>query len=167
MLDLDAILSANRAAVDDLLAAAERIPPDSWTTPWAPRKWSPSQIVEHVAMTLEEGGNVVAERPSKLPSFPSFLRPLGGLLFRRVLKKGGFPKLKTVRAMDPSSGPTHEGARARLEAAIAAFEKDCRDRASAGGTFTSGAFGRVSVEEYARFQELHTRHHAKQMPVVL
>ena len=31
----------------------------------------------------------------------------------------------------------------------------------------SGAFGTVSLADYARFIEIHTRHHCKQMPAAL
>ena len=37
--------------------------------PRAPGKWSPSQIIEHVARSLEESANMAAGRPSKFPSF--------------------------------------------------------------------------------------------------
>ena len=54
MADVNDVLAANRAAVLDLVAAAERSAA-TWTTPRAPGKWSPSQVVEHVAGGLEEG----------------------------------------------------------------------------------------------------------------
>jgi len=167
MPDLDALLQANRDAVDDLIVAAERCH-SAWTVPRAPGKWSPAQIVEHVARSLEEGGNVVQERPSKLPSLPFFLRPLAGMMFHRVIKRGAFFKAKTNKAMNPIEGsPTVEAGRDRLLAALATFERDCRGRKSAGGVLKSPAFGTVTVEEYARFVELHTRHHTTQMPVIL
>jgi hypothetical protein len=50
MADVNDVLAANRVAVLDLVAAAERLAP-TWITPCAPGKWSPSQVVEH----LEEG----------------------------------------------------------------------------------------------------------------
>ena len=166
MSDLDALLSANRSAVDDLISAAERCEP-VWTTPRAPKKWSPSQIVEHVARAIEEGGNVVAERPTRLPSLPFFIRPLAHFMYGRILKKGAFPKTKTNKAMDPISGPaTVDEGRSRLLAALEDFDKQCRTRAAGGGQVYSRAFGKIDVESYARFQELHTRHHTKQMPTV-
>jgi len=164
MNDLESILADNRAAVERLIAAAEGSA-DAWTEPRAPRKWSPAQIVEHVAMSLEEGGNVVAGRPAKLPSLPFFLRPLAALMFKRVLRKGGFPNVKTNKAMDPPRGPADPGAgRERLLGATAVFEAECRARAAMGRDAVSHTFGRVKVEEYARFVALHTRHHLAQMP---
>lgn len=173
MADIEALIASNRDAVDELFSLAEVAATEGrWTTPRAKGKWSPQQVVEHVAISLEEAGNVIAGRPTKLPTMPALLRPLGGMMFRRVLKKGGFPKVKTPSAMDPAkdapAGPaTIEDARARLDAGLAAFEKACRDRAAKGDAVPSKAFGNVSVEDYARFNELHTLHHARQIPIVL
>jgi hypothetical protein len=54
--DVNDVLAANRAAVLHLVAAAERSAA-TWTTPRATGKWSPSQVVEHVAGGLEEAAN--------------------------------------------------------------------------------------------------------------
>lgn len=169
--DLDSALAANRAAIEELLIAAEAAHAH-WTTPRAPGKWSPRQVLEHVALALEEGANVVAGRPSKLPTLPALVRPLARLFFARTLRTGKFPKAKTSKEMDPAlaapAGPASPAdARARLESALAAFERACRDRAAQGADVASPAFGQVSVADYARFTALHTRHHAKQIPVVL
>lgn len=164
MPDVHTALAANRDAVNELLAAAEASTA-AWTTPRAPGKWSPCQIVEHVARTLEESAHVVAGSPSKFPTLPAFIRPLVRLIFNRVLKKGAFPKARASKAFNPIDGPaTPAAGRVRLEAALAEFEKASRARAAAGLKVSHPGFGPVSVEDYARFQELHTRHHCKQMP---
>src|SRR5207253_2702675 len=103
MSDLNAILTAARSAVDDLLAAGERAA-EHWRTPRAPGKWTPSQVVEHVARALEESAHVVAGRPSKFPSFPAPLRPVvRTLFFNRVLKRQAFPKARTTKPMNPAA----------------------------------------------------------------
>ena len=165
MTDVIDVLADTRAAVNDLVAAAERSGA-AWSTPRAPGKWSPSQVVEHVALALEESANVVSGAPSKFPTFPAVLRPLvRSVFFNRVLKKKTFPKAKTTRAFNPANGPSTPAlARARLEGALARFDQECRARAASGRNVVSGIFGTVSVEDYARFQEVHTRHHCKQMP---
>lgn len=165
MAPLNTMLEGNRAAVHDLGAAAERSEA-VWTVPRAPGKWSPSQLVEHVALALEESANVVSGAPSKFPTLPAFLRPLvRGLFFNRTLKKGTFPKAKTNKALDPASGSlTPAQGRVRLEAASAKFDQACRASAASGRRVESTIFGRVTVEDYVRFLELHTRHHCKQMP---
>ena len=86
MADVNDVLAANRAAVIDLVAAAERSAA-TWTTPRAPGKWSPSQVVEHVARGLEEAANVVSGAPS-IPMPPAFLRPLVRLLLQPDLEEG-------------------------------------------------------------------------------
>jgi hypothetical protein len=165
MADVNHALAANRAAVIDLVAAAERSAA-TWTTPRAPGKWSPSQVVEHVAGGLDEGANVVSGAPS-IPMPPAFLRPLLRLFFfNRILKKGVFPKgFKAHKAMNPTSGPASPAeARVRLEGALARFDQECLKRVASGRHVVSTGFGTVSVEDFVRFSALHTRHHCKQMP---
>ena len=164
MADLNEVLAADRAAVLDLVAAAERSAA-TWTTPRAPGKWSPSQVVEHVAGGLEEAANIVAGAPS-IPMPPAFLRLLARLFFYRILKKGAFPKgLKANKALNPVSGPaTPAEARVRLEGAFARFDQECRRRVASGQHVVSTGFGKVSLEDLVRFDTIHTRHHCKQMP---
>ena len=163
MADVNDVLAANRAAVIDLVAAAERSAA-TWTTPRAPGKWSPSQVVEHVARGVDEAANVVSGAPS-IPMPPAFLRPLLRLLFfNRILKKGVFPKgFKAHKLLNPASGPaTPVEGRIRLETAHQKWDEVCRRIAADGRPITSG-FGLVPVEDLVRFSELHTRHHTKQM----
>lgn len=165
MPDLTSALASNRAAVNDFIAIAERAAPN-WNTPRAPGKWSPALVVEHVAIAIEENGNVAAGRPAKIPTLPGFVRPLVKIFFHRIVRTGNFPKAKTNRAMTPSKGPAAASdARARLEGALAKFEMEVQTAASSRGTVSSGAFGVVPVEDFVRFNELHTRHHAKQITV--
>ena len=164
MADINDVLEANRAAVLDLVAAAERSAA-TWTTPRAPGKWSSSQVVEHVAGGLDEAANVVSGAPS-IPMPPAFLRPLARLYFNRILKKGVFPKgWKAHKALNPATGPaTPAQARVRLEGALARFDQECRRRAASGQHLVSSGFGTVSLEDLVRFSALHTRHHCNQMP---
>jgi hypothetical protein len=163
MADLEALLASNRAAADELMATAERA---EWARPRAPGKWSAAQVVEHMARSFEEAANAVANRPTKLPTLPRIVRPIAGWLFRSVLRTGTFPKSKTSRALNPMASDATPSSpaegRRRLEAALAVFERECRTRA--GLPVDHISFGRISVEEYVRFVELHTRHHARQIP---
>jgi hypothetical protein len=164
MADINGALAASKEAIEQLIVIGDRTGP-AWTASRAPGKWSPSQIVEHVARSLEESAHVAAGRPSKFPKLPALLHPVvRGLLFRRVLKKAAFPKAKTNKALNPASGPpTPAEGRARLETAHNAFDEACRQLASRGERMRTTTFGAVGVEDYVRFMELHTRHHAKQM----
>ncbi len=164
MADINTALEASKDAIEQLMAAGEWTA-TAWTAPRAPGKWSPSQIVEHVARSLEESANMAAGRPSKFPKLPGVVHPIvRGLLFRRVLRKSAFPKAKTSKAMDPASGPaTAAEGRVRLETAHRKFDEACRQTASRGERIRTTIFGAVPVEQYVRFMELHTRHHGKQM----
>jgi len=164
MSDINSALAACRDATNDLVSAGEGSGP-AWAQSPAPGKWSPSQIVEHVARTLEESANVAAGRPSKFPKVPAILRPVArGLVFKRVLRTSAFPKAKTTKAMNPSSGPaTPADGRVRLEAAQRKFDDACRELASRGKPIRTTVFGSVAVEDYVRFMELHARHHRKQI----
>ena len=95
MADVTDALAAYRAAVTELVAAAEKSAA-AFTTPRAPGKWSPSQVVEHVARGLDEGAKVVSGAPCPMP--PALLRPLANVFFNRILKKGVFPNgLRPIR----------------------------------------------------------------------
>jgi hypothetical protein len=90
----------------------------AWDAPCAPGNWSPSQIVEHVTRSYEASANVASARPSAFPSIPRVVHPLLRIVFRRILRRGVFPRGKTTKAMNPAAGaPTPSDARMRLMAA--------------------------------------------------
>jgi len=64
MAEIDRALAASRDAVDQMIRAGEQSGA-AWLAPCAAGKWSPSQIVEHVARGFEEGANMAAGRASK------------------------------------------------------------------------------------------------------
>jgi hypothetical protein len=164
MADIDTALAASKDAIEQLIMSGERTGP-AWNAPRAPGKWSPSQIVEHVARALEESANMAVGRPSKFPKLPAVIQPIvRSLLFKRVLRNAAFPKAKTNKAMDPSDGPaTPAEGRARLENAHQKFDEACREIASRGDRVQTTIFGAVHVQDFVRFTELHTRHHNKQI----
>ena len=164
MADINTALPASKDAIDQLMVAGERTA-TAWAAPRAPGKWSPRQIVEHVARSLEESANMAAGRPSKFPKLPAVVHPIvRSLLFKRVLKKAAFPRAKTNKAMNPASGPaTLDEGRVRLESAHLKFDQACRQTASHGEPMRTTIFGAVPVEDYVRFMELHTRHHGSQI----
>src|SRR5947207_13930170 len=163
MAEVEPILTANRDAVRGLIAAADKCA-GVWAVPRAPGKWSPSQVVEHVARSLDESANVVSGAPSKFPTLPFFLRPVvRAFLFNRVLRTNAFPKAKTNKAMNPASGPaTPAEGRARLEAAQIKFDVACRALDAGDGVIKTPMCATVSATDYVRFIALHTRHHENQ-----
>jgi hypothetical protein len=165
MPDIDRPLAELRGAVGELVAAAD-CAGASWTKPRAPGKWSASQVVEHVARIMEESANVADGRPSKFPTMNFFLRPIIRILvFKRTLRRNDFPKMKAIEPFVPIAGSaTPDEGRVRLKGALTLFEQACRARAASGQKVASTMFGAVPVADFARFQELHVRHHILQMP---
>jgi hypothetical protein len=160
---IDAALTASRDAADQLIATAASCG-RGWDAPCAPGKWSPSQIVEHVTRSYEASANVAVGHPSAFPSIPRVVHPLFRIVFRRILRRGVFPKGKTTKAMNPAAGAaTPSDARRRLMAAHERFEVSCRSVAARGKPMNTPMFGAVAVEDFVRFMELHTRHHNRQI----
>jgi hypothetical protein len=160
---IDTVLTASRAASEQLLADAEAMAA-VWATPRAPGKWSPSQIVEHVARSYDGAVQMAEGLPSAFPRLPVVLHPLLRIVFRHLIRKGSFPNGRTTKAMNPLEGPTSpEEGRARLAAAHARFEAACRDLAARGAPIRTTMFGAVPVEDFVRFLEIHTRHHDRQI----
>ena len=72
--EIDGALAASRQASEQLLGDAEALG-SAWATPRAPGKWSPSQIVEHVARSLDATVALARGQPSKLPQAPGDRAP--------------------------------------------------------------------------------------------
>ena len=90
--DINTALNASNDAIQQLLLAGERTR-TAWTSPRAPGKWSPSQIVEHVARSLEESANMAASRPSKFPKLSRSRSPhRPGPPVQAGAEEGGVPK---------------------------------------------------------------------------
>ena len=161
--DIESALAASRTAADQLIANAISSG-RAWDAPCAPGKWSPGQIVEHVTRSYEASVNVAAGQPSAFPNVPALFHPLLRLVFRRILRRGVFPKGRTTKAMNPAAGgATPAEGRTRLMAAHERFEAACRTVAARRTPINTPMFGAVAVEDFVRFMELHTRHHGRQI----
>jgi hypothetical protein len=161
--EIDSALAASREAVHRLIETAA-LTGAAWAAPPRPGKWSPSQIVEHVARCFDASVNVAGGQPSAFPRLPAIVHPVLRIVFRQILRRGAFPKGKTTKAMNPLNGPaTADEGRARLDAAHERYETACRQLAARGEPMRTPMFGRVPVEDFVRFMELHTRHHHRQI----
>ena len=81
-----------------------------------------------------------------------------------MLKNGAFPRARTSGPFNPATGPaTPAEARQRLQRAVEHFDVACRQRAAKDDEIASTVFGVVKIDDYARFQEIHTLHHTKQL----
>lgn len=166
MFTLEDAIAANREAATKFLSTARTVAKEEWAAPIAPGKWSPAQIVDHVATSTEVALKAIKGDKS-VGSFPRIFRAIPReMVFNSTIKKGAFPgKMRGPAIFAPSREHASLDASAeRLERAIADLEAHVRDLAKAGkDTFEHGFFGRVKVADYIRFNGLHTDHHEQQL----
>ena len=163
MADLRPMLRGHHEAVEAFLTAARAVPQVRWREPRAPGKWSPGQVVEHVARAYEVNRGVLRGSPAPV-SAPRWVRPLiRRFLLAPVLRRGRFiPGSRSPRAFQPDPTPAEPAqVLGRLTAASAAFEADVAALATA--TVDHPFFGRLPVGDFVRLQEIHTRHHREQL----
>jgi len=164
MPDLQAALHAHHRAVQAFLASARAVPPAEWNRPRAEGKWSPGQIAEHLVLAYEASSDVLHGRAPG-PAAPRLLRPLmRTFLLRPVLWLGRFPAgSRSPAVLRPGASPAAAPVLLdRLQAAAAGFESDAT--AIQGAAIDHPAFGRLPLVDLVRLQEIHTRHHHRQLP---
>ena len=160
---LESALHAHREAVDDFLWAARAVPASQWRVPRAPGKWSPGQVVEHVALSYEVNGAVLHGSAPPVTA-PRWARPLiRRFLLGPVLRRGRFfPGSRSPRAFRPRSvPPAPEALLDRLQAAAGVFEAGVSSLGDTG--IEHPFFGRLPVSDFVRLQEIHTWHHRGQL----
>ena len=82
------------------------MPADAWSKAATPGKWSPGQVLEHVAISYETARQALLGKPS-MPPIPRIFRPLvRKLVLGKVLRTGKFPKgAKAPAALQPAVSP--------------------------------------------------------------
>jgi hypothetical protein len=132
-----------------------------------PGKWTPAQIVEHLALAMESSAAPFAARRGKGPMArrPTTLREkLAKLL---VLGLGRFPPgRKAPQGTAPAPRVERSAAEARFRAALAAWDVLERELLPARRSdlfVKHRRFGDLTLEEWMRFHVVHARHHARQI----
>lgn len=164
MPDLQTALHAHHRAVQEFLASARAVPPAEWNRPRAEGKWSPGQVAEHLVLAYEASRDVLHGRAPG-PAAPRHLRPLmRAFLLRPVLWLRRFPSgSKSPAVLQPGASPAAAPVLLdRLQAAAATFESDAV--AARRAAVDHPAFGRLPLVDLVRLQEIHTKHHHRQLP---
>jgi DinB superfamily len=165
--DWTRLISAHRGAVARFADAVRRLPPDRWTQPIAPGKWSPAELTGHLA----EAYQVLAVELSGGPGMRLLGPPLQRLILRytllpRILRSGRFP----ARARAPAEtrprrledGP--EAGIAEHARLAEQFIDELAARAAVQRVrLTHAYFGPLTVQQAVRLCEVHTCHHARQL----
>ena len=130
-------------------------------------KWTPAQIVEHLALALELSAATFGARRAKEPMArrPTTLREMVGKVFTFGL--GWFPPgRKAPERTTPAPRVDGHAAEAHVRAALAAWEKLERELLPARRRdlfVKHPRLGDLTFEEWGRFHLVHTRHHARQI----
>jgi len=142
------------------------LPEASWQQA-PPGKWTPAQIVEHLALALEMSATTFAARRAKEPMArrATTFREKVGKVFTFGL--GRFPPgLKAPERTTPPPRVDGHAAEAHFRAAVAAWEAAERDLLPArrNDLFVKHPrLGDLTLEEWGRFHVVHSRHHARQI----
>jgi hypothetical protein len=86
-------------------------------------------------------------------------------MLKPVLRRGAFiPGSKSPKVMRPGESPAAPAVLlGRLQAAAAAFDADVAAAAARAATIEHPFFGRLSLIDFVRLQEIHTQHHHRQL----
>lgn len=164
----DAAAEEHRVALAAYLDTAAALSPEAWTRPWAPGKWTPAQITEHLTMVYEAAlaelatgqGMAVRLRGLRLRLTRWIILP--HILFHRALP----PRARAVREIRPEGAPRAprpESLRV-LRALGERFEQEHeRAREGGGGQITHPFFGALEPVKGMRFIAIHLEHHHRQV----
>jgi hypothetical protein len=165
-----AAVDEHQAALAAYLEAAGRISDAAWMQPWAPGKWTPAVITEHLAMAYRVYVQEVRGGAGmKLKLTPFRRRLLKALLLPHMLFHRTFPRgARAPREVRPESdGLPRAQALAELRVLGEEFEREV-ERARAGGLqhVTHPYFGAIDLPRAMRFAAVHIEHHTRQLASV-
>jgi hypothetical protein len=149
------------------LEAASRLDAEQWGRPWAPGKWTPAQITEHLTLTYEA---LMAElchgQPMKARLGPWRQRITRWIFLPHILFHRKFP-LRVIAPREIRPGTVRAGqveALRILEQLAERFEDELgRAFCRGGGCLTHPYFGEVDPVRGLRFIGVHIEHHRRQI----
>ena len=132
-----------------------------------PGKWTPAQIVHHLALSIDGSGRVFQERRAKPPMRRrprSARQRLGHLLYLDI---GWIPSGRSAPEVTlPGERPDAGAVERQLREGVARFLSLARELlpARGGDLFVRHpVFGDLTLPEWLRFHVRHCAHHAKQI----
>jgi hypothetical protein len=165
---LEESLAEHRAALDAFRMTADRVGDEAWARPSAEGKWSPGQIAEHLALSLEAVRQDLEGRSRMRFVLPAWKRLLARRLYLpRLLATGRFPAgARAPREIRPSpSAMRREEALERLRRGADEIEALCaRDPRAASRKLAHPYFGALAAPTLLRLLAWHTLHHRAQLP---
>ncbi|HEX8393374.1 MAG TPA: DinB family protein [Longimicrobium sp.] len=166
-----AALEEHQVALAAYLRAGEAISDAAWTAPWAPGKWTPAEITEHLAMVyrvfIAEATEGVGMRLKLTPFRRRLLKTfmLPHMLFHRTFPKRA-PAPREVRPSAEGLAP-RTAALAQLRDLGERFEAEAsRARAAGKPGVTHPYFGLMAWDKGVRLGAVHLEHHTRQIASV-
>ena len=162
-----AAVDEHQAALAAYLDAAGRISDAAWMQPWAPGKWTPAIITEHLAMVyrtfVQEMRGGVGMRMKMTPFRRRLLKTflLPHMLFHRTFPRSA-PAPREVRP--EGVGQPRKQARAELRVLAEEFARE-GERARVAGVqhVTHAFFGPIDLTRGMRLAAVHIEHHTRQL----
>lgn len=141
--------------------------PDAAWQQAPPGKWTPAQIVEHLALAIETSATAFMARKAKEPMVrrPTTLFEKIASLF--VFGLGRFPPgLKAPERTTPQPSVEGRFAEDHFRSALAKWDAVVRDILPKRGQDLFAKhprLGDLTIGEWTRFHLVHARHHARQI----
>jgi hypothetical protein len=164
-------MADHAATVDQFVQVVRRLPPQTWSRPLGPGKWSPAEVTSHVIEAYQvlrsELGGAAGMRMLGSPFRRWLLRhmTMPGLLAGRPFPSGVRAPRET-RPREITKNPAE--ALAALTSSAEAFTQELTTRAAAGPVrLTHAYFGPLSPRQGLQLLTVHTRHHARQLTAVM
>lgn len=141
-------------------------PDDDWTR-GPTGKWTPAQIVEHLALGLELSAQTFVARRGHAPMARRRRTPAEKIAKLLILGFRWFPPgRRAPERTTPAPGVTRQAAEPHFLAGLATWKAIERDLLPARGRdlfVKHPRLGDLTVEEWIRFHVVHARHHARQI----
>lgn len=163
----DDLLRSHRAAVADFASAAASVSPEAWTRPRAEGKWSPAEVVEHLALSYAALlGELEGKTPLRVhpPLWRQWLLRL--VFLPRLIAGKPFPAgIKAPREIRPAAAGSQKDAVERFRDLAGRFE-EAADAARVERPklrLTHPFFGALPLARMVGLSAAHTRHHQRQL----
>jgi DinB superfamily len=149
-----------------VLGPLEQRPDEDWQRA-PPGKWTPAQIVEHLAIGIDGSAEKFEERRDRPPMTRRPRRLIERIASVSILGLGWYPQgFKAPEGTVPAAGVSRASAEAHFREGMAkweALERDLLPRRPRDLFLRHPRLGDLTMPEWIRFHVAHARHHAKQI----
>jgi hypothetical protein len=164
----EAARDEHQVALAAYLDTAAALSDEAWTRPWAPGKWTPAQLTEHLSLAYEALLTELATGQGMREKLHGWRQRVTRWIFLpHILFHRSFPlKVRApreIRPSDPATLPRPEALRRMRELGERAEQELDRARRAGGGWITHPYFGKIEPVKGLRFVAVHIEHHQRQV----